>query len=312
MVAKRVDELNKALADEPQMAASQIRRFLILHKELDADDGELTRTQKVRRSFIADRYGAADQGALRRLQGVPRRHRGDVRGRPQGHRRGRHAHRRHEDLSVARGRAAEGGRRMKADVEPKTGGAGKAPAAGEVLLSVENVSLSFGGVKALRDVSFDIRKGEIRAIIGPNGAGKTSMLNVINGFYHPQQGIITFKGKRRQRHAALHRRQPGHRPHLPERGAVQGHVDARQHHDRAHAEDAARPAGAGASTGALRSARRSATARRSSASSTSWRSPTSARRRSASCPTACRSASSSAARSPWSPSCCCSTSRWPA
>ncbi len=56
MVAKRVDELNRALAEEPQMAASQIRRFLILPKELDADDGELTRTQKVRRSLIADRY----------------------------------------------------------------------------------------------------------------------------------------------------------------------------------------------------------------------------------------------------------------
>jgi branched-chain amino acid transport system ATP-binding protein len=69
--------------------------------------------------------------------------------------------------------------------------------AGQVLLSVENVSLSFGGVKAIRDVSFDIRKGEIRAIIGPNGAGKTSMLNVINGFYHPQAGRITFKGKTR-------------------------------------------------------------------------------------------------------------------
>ena len=68
---------------------------------------------------------------------------------------------------------------------------------GEVLLSVENVSLSFGGVKAIRDVSFDIRKGEVRAIIGPNGAGKTSMLNVINGFYHPQQGVITYKGQRR-------------------------------------------------------------------------------------------------------------------
>jgi branched-chain amino acid transport system ATP-binding protein len=70
-------------------------------------------------------------------------------------------------------------------------------AAGEVLLSVENVSLAFGGVKAISDVSFDIRKGEIRAIIGPNGAGKTSMLNVINGFYHPQHGRITFKGKTR-------------------------------------------------------------------------------------------------------------------
>jgi branched-chain amino acid transport system ATP-binding protein len=68
-------------------------------------------------------------------------------------------------------------------------------AAGEVLLSVDHVSLSFGGVKALTDVTFDIRKGEIRAIIGPNGAGKTSMLNVINGFYRPQQGRITFKGR---------------------------------------------------------------------------------------------------------------------
>src|SRR6187399_1886819 len=70
-------------------------------------------------------------------------------------------------------------------------------AVGDVLLAVENVSLSFGGVKAVSDVSFDIRKGEIRAIIGPNGAGKTSMLNVINGFYHPQQGRITFKGEAR-------------------------------------------------------------------------------------------------------------------
>ena len=70
-------------------------------------------------------------------------------------------------------------------------------AAGEVLLSVEDVSLSFGGVKAVSGVSFDIRKGEIRAIIGPNGAGKTSMLNIINGFYQPQHGRITFKGETR-------------------------------------------------------------------------------------------------------------------
>ncbi len=76
---------------------------------------------------------------------------------------------------------------------------GPEAAAGEVLLAIENVSLSFGGVKAISDVSFDIRKGEIRAIIGPNGAGKTSMLNVINGFYHPQQGRITFKGETRSK-----------------------------------------------------------------------------------------------------------------
>jgi branched-chain amino acid transport system ATP-binding protein len=68
---------------------------------------------------------------------------------------------------------------------------------GEVLLAVDDVSLSFGGVRALTSVSFDIRKGEILAIIGPNGAGKTSMLNVINGFYQPQAGRITFKGKAR-------------------------------------------------------------------------------------------------------------------
>jgi branched-chain amino acid transport system ATP-binding protein len=71
--------------------------------------------------------------------------------------------------------------------------------AGEVLLSVENVSLAFGGVKAISDVSFDIRKGEIRAIIGPNGAGKTSLLNVINGFYTPQHGRITFRGETREK-----------------------------------------------------------------------------------------------------------------
>lgn len=75
----------------------------------------------------------------------------------------------------------------------------RSPDVNDVLLSVEGVSLAFGGVKALTDVSFDVRKGEIRAIIGPNGAGKTSMLNVINGFYHPNRGAITFKGKTRAR-----------------------------------------------------------------------------------------------------------------
>jgi branched-chain amino acid transport system ATP-binding protein len=74
-----------------------------------------------------------------------------------------------------------------------------APPGREVLLAVENVSLAFGGVTAIADVSFDIVKGEIRAIIGPNGAGKTSMLNVINGFYHPQKGRIAFRGQTRSR-----------------------------------------------------------------------------------------------------------------
>ena len=67
-----------------------------------------------------------------------------------------------------------------------------------MLLNVEDVSLAFGGVKALQQVSFDVYEHEIRAIIGPNGAGKSSMLNVINGVYTPQHGRITFLGKVRE------------------------------------------------------------------------------------------------------------------
>jgi branched-chain amino acid transport system ATP-binding protein len=70
---------------------------------------------------------------------------------------------------------------------------------GPPILRADHISLAFGGIKALSDISLEIRKGEILAIIGPNGAGKTSMLNVINGFYHPQQGTITYKGETRRR-----------------------------------------------------------------------------------------------------------------
>jgi branched-chain amino acid transport system ATP-binding protein len=66
---------------------------------------------------------------------------------------------------------------------------------GEVILDVSNISLRFGGVKALTDISFNVREHEVRAIIGPNGAGKSSMLNCINGVYAPQEGKITFRGK---------------------------------------------------------------------------------------------------------------------
>ena len=65
---------------------------------------------------------------------------------------------------------------------------------GDVILDLRNISLSFGGVKALTDISFNVREHEIRAIIGPNGAGKSSMLNVINGVYRPQQGEIIYRG----------------------------------------------------------------------------------------------------------------------
>jgi branched-chain amino acid transport system ATP-binding protein len=66
---------------------------------------------------------------------------------------------------------------------------------GDVILEVRNISLRFGGVKALTDISFDVREHEVRAIIGPNGAGKSSMLNCINGVYTPQEGSISFRGK---------------------------------------------------------------------------------------------------------------------
>jgi len=68
---------------------------------------------------------------------------------------------------------------------------------GGVMMEMCNITLRFGGVKAISDISFDIREGEIRAIIGPNGAGKSSMLNVISGFYHPQEGEVWFRGTKR-------------------------------------------------------------------------------------------------------------------
>ncbi len=68
-------------------------------------------------------------------------------------------------------------------------------AAADVILEVRDISLRFGGVKALTGISFDVQEHEIRAIIGPNGAGKSSLLNCINGLYQPQEGSIHLRGK---------------------------------------------------------------------------------------------------------------------
>ena len=68
---------------------------------------------------------------------------------------------------------------------------------GATVMEMRNITLRFGGVVAIKDISFDIREGEIRAIIGPNGAGKSSMLNVISGFYNPQEGEVWYKGSKR-------------------------------------------------------------------------------------------------------------------
>jgi branched-chain amino acid transport system ATP-binding protein len=69
---------------------------------------------------------------------------------------------------------------------------------GEVILDLKGISLSFGAMRVLNNISFNVKQGEIRSIIGPNGAGKSSMLNVINGVYHPQEGEITFRGEVRK------------------------------------------------------------------------------------------------------------------
>ncbi len=69
---------------------------------------------------------------------------------------------------------------------------------GATVMDMRNITLRFGGVEAIKDISFDIKEGEIRAIIGPNGAGKSSMLNVISGFYVPQQGEVWFRGAKRK------------------------------------------------------------------------------------------------------------------
>jgi branched-chain amino acid transport system ATP-binding protein len=70
----------------------------------------------------------------------------------------------------------------------------------EPILTAEHISISFGGLKALDDVSLEIYPGEIMAIIGPNGAGKTTMLNILNGFYKPDKGRIVFEGRERPKH----------------------------------------------------------------------------------------------------------------
>ena len=116
---------------------------------------------------------------------------------------------------------------------------------GDVILKAENISLSFGGVKALTNISLDVREHEICAIIGPNGAGKSSMLNVINGVYHPQEGRVSYKGHVRD---SMHATKPPVTalPALFRTSPCSRHERAGQHHDRAQPQDAHQlpPAGA--------------------------------------------------------------------
>ncbi|KAF4530414.1 hypothetical protein B566_EDAN018558 [Ephemera danica] len=159
-----VEKVNADLAHDAMLTGSQISRFLVLHKELDADDGELTRTRKVKRGYIGERY----QVLVDALYGGK------------------------ANQYIETKVTFEDGRSGMVSADLKLADAKQI---GDVILDVKNISLSFGGVKALTDISFNVLEHEIRAIIGPNGAGKSSMLNCINGVYTPQQGSITFRGR---------------------------------------------------------------------------------------------------------------------
>ena len=201
------------------LSGCQVHRFLVLHKELDADDGELTRTRKVRRRIIEDKfadlidalYGGKSsiytetevtyedgrKGAISATLVISRRRRGA-------------------------GAAQDGGGMNEINPEGYTTADGRK--IGGVLMEMQNITLRFGGVAAINDITFDIREGEIRAIIGPNGAGKSSMLNVISGFYVPQEGEVWFRGEKRPQMRPYQVAASGHRPDLPEHRAVRRDV----------------------------------------------------------------------------------------
>ena len=181
---------------------------------------------------------------------------------------------------------------------------------GDVILDVKNISLRFGGVKALTDISFNVKEHEIRSIIGPNGAGKSSMLNCINGVYTPQEGSITFRGKTFSHMNTRQVAEMGVARTFQNLALFKGMsvidniMTGRNMKIRSNlllqALRWARP-----------SARRSRTARRSSTSSTSSKSRPSAKPPWASCPTACKNVWTWAAPWPWSRRCFCSTNPWP-
>ena len=190
LIADCIAKVNAELAREPTLAKSQIHRFLILHKELDADDGMLTRTGKLRRGVIAERY--------RLLVDAMYEGRDDVRFDSwRGHEDGRAgtADDRRENPR-REGPCGRTGQESCLNIVVPLQSSQRAFAVGAPILELNSISLRFGGVQALTDISFNVLEHEVRAIIGPNGAGKSSMLNVINGLYVPQEGSIIFRGER--------------------------------------------------------------------------------------------------------------------
>ena len=183
LIAREIGSVNAALAADETMRGAQIRRFLILHKQLDPDDNELTRTRKVRRRFVSEKYAELVAALFDGAESVRIEARVTFEDGREGYRRGDPP-----DTRSRAGRAGSCGGLTGVAVEKQTGGA---------LLEVDRISLGFGAVQALSDVSVAVREREILAIIGPNGAGKTSLLNCINGVYRPQSGRIAFDGEPR-------------------------------------------------------------------------------------------------------------------
>ncbi len=113
-------------------------------------------------------------------------------------------------------------------VQPRSSG----PAATGDIMSVSGVSKAFGGVRAVQDVTFTVRRGEVLGVIGPNGAGKTTLFNILNGFVRPSAGTVTFEGISLARRAAERSLPCGSRPHVPSRPPFRAHVGRRQRDDR--------------------------------------------------------------------------------
>ena len=184
---------------------------------------------------------------------------------------------------------------------------------GKVVLDVKNISLSFGGVKALTDISFDVREHEVRAIIGPNGAGKSSMLNCINGVYTPQKGTISFMGQTFD-HMDSHQvatmgiaRTFQNLALFKGMNVIENLMTGRNLRIKSNILMQAFRIRLAL---ALPKKKKCGTANLSSTSLIFWRFRRIAKRPWASCPTACKSGLTWAVRWRWSPKCCCWTNRW--
>ena len=181
---------------------------------------------------------------------------------------------------------------------------------GDVILDVENISLRFGGVNALSDISFDVREHEVRAIIGPNGAGKSSMLNCINGVYQPQEGQISFRGNTFKHMNSRQVAEMGIARTFQNLALFKGMsvIDniMTGRNLRIKSNIFLQALRIGPAEGKSRN-----TASMSSKLSTSWKFRPTAKHRLVNCPTACKNGLTWVALWRWSPKSCCSMSPWP-